>query len=361
MVDGGGLFWRSSRLPDSQREAVSLKASLVAENLSSTGIDAIGLTPADLSLGWERVQQLASEHSLPYLAANFDCGGEEPFPATRVVERSGVKLGFVGAYLGTVPTTAEGCTAGDAVPAVQAALPELEGVDAIVVLGAWDAKEAQSLVEAVPQVDFIVTAANLTLPEGRPLTLDDWMLGSGSRGKKIGLLKGTLVPGAEGWQGASPGAALADRLDSYRKRLQSNQDRLEEAKDDRARTRAERQVAFYQKEITRLEAELEAATAPREKPANSFENALESLGKTVDSHAETLAKVEALNKLLEEKGLVNKKATPAKVELPAGLSGLRRLEAGPGGGPPMPPQIDIKGAPLHEPAAEAPPKAPAKQ
>ncbi len=362
MVDGGGLYWRSSRLPESQREATSLKAALVSESLSETGIDAIGITPADLSLGWDRVQQLASEHQLPFLAANLSCGGSQPFPSTKIVERGGVKLGFIGAFLGPVPTEADACTATDAVPAVLEALPELHGVDAVIVLGAWDAKNAAALVETAPGIDFVVTASNLTLPEGRPLSLDDWMLGAGSRGKKIGLLEATLIPDAEGWQGASPGAALADRLDSYRKRLQSNKDRLETAKDDRSRTRAERQVAFYQKEITRLEAELEAATAPRDKPANTFTTSLESMSKSIDAHAATLAKVEQLNAALAEKGLVDKKTTPTKVQLPAGLPGRQRLEQGPGGGPPMPPRIELRAQPLGQEAPSTEPvEAPAER
>ena len=334
----------------------------MADSYASSGIDAIGLTPSDLAIGWAEVQRLAEEHQLPYLAANFSCDGAEPFPASRVVERGGVSIGFVGAYLGPVPEDAAGCESSEAIPAVQTAIAGLSApVDLVVVLGAWDAKNAQALAEAVPAMDFIVTASNLTLPEGRPLTQDDWMLGAGSRGKKIGLLTGSLIPDASGWQGASPGSALAERIDSYRKRLASNEERLSTATEDRAKQRAERQVNFYKKEIERLEAELAAATAPRAVPANTFTTSLESLGKSVGDHEATMAKVTACNAELEQKGLVDDKEPPKRVDLPAGalpgrpamqkaLSGSEGApRLGVKGGPLVPPQVK----PLEEPAEPA--------
>jgi 2',3'-cyclic-nucleotide 2'-phosphodiesterase (5'-nucleotidase family) len=319
----------------------------VAEHLVETGVDAVGMGPTDLSIGWEHFQRIASEQGLPFLAANISCAETQPYPATRVVERGGVTLGFVGAYLGALPEDAEGCSASEPVPAVTAAVASLEGVDAVVVLGAWDAKNAEALAAAVPAVDFIVTASNLTLPDGRALTRDDWLLGSGSRGKKIGVLEATLVPGGEGWQGASPGAELAKRIDSYRKRLSSNQERLETAADDRAKQRAERQITFYNKEIERLETELAAATAPRERPANTFEHSLADLGKDVAAHEATLAKVQACNALLEEKGLVVEKKPPERVDLPMGIPGVRRPAGGTDGA--APPRLELKGAPLVQP------------
>jgi 2',3'-cyclic-nucleotide 2'-phosphodiesterase (5'-nucleotidase family) len=366
VVDGGGLFWRSAKLAESQLEATRIKGALVADSFASSGIDAIGLTPSDLAIGWEQVKQLASEHQLPYLAANFSCGGEPPYPGTRVVERGGVSIGFVGAYLGPVPQDAAGCEVTEAIPAVQTAIAGLAPVDLVVVLGAWDAKNAEALAEAVPAMDFIVTASNLTLPEGRPLTQDDWMLGAGSRGKKIGLLTGELIPGASGWQGASPGAALADRIDSYKKRLSSNEERLSTATEERAQQRAERQVAFYKKEIERLEAELAAATAPRAVPANSFTTSLESLGKDIADHEATLAKVAACNSELEQKGLVDDKEPPKRVELPAGaLPGRPGLQEsllgaeghprlGVKGGPLVPPEIKPLEQPAEPPVEPAP-------
>lgn len=326
---------------------------MVAENLATVGIDAVGLTPADLAIGWEHMQQLATQHQLPYLAANFTCEGVQPYPSSRLVERSGVSIGFVGAYLGPVPDDAAGCEAAEAVPAIQTAIAGLEKQpDLVVVVGAWDAKNAQALAEAVPSLDFIVTASNLTLPEGRPLTQDDWLLGAGSRGKKIGLLTGELVLDAEGWQGASPGAALADRIDSYKKRLASNEERAGAAEDERAKQRAERQVSFYKKEIERLESELAAATAPREKPANTFTTSLESLSKSITDHEATLAKVEACKAELEQKGLVDAKEPPKRVELPAGMPGRQRLEQGLSGGPGAP-RLEVKGGPIGQPDIEA--------
>ncbi|MFH1468237.1 MAG: hypothetical protein ABIO70_27870 [Pseudomonadota bacterium] len=169
------------------------------------------------------MQRIVSENNLPVLAANLTCDGAQPFPASKVVERGGVKLGFVGAYVGALPPEASSCTVDDPQTAMQAAVAALGPVDVVMALGSWDPKQAEALVGAVPTIDFVLSASNLTLPEGRALTPNNWLFAPGSRGKKIGLLKGTLVPGASGWQAASPGSSQADRLDSYRKRLASNQ------------------------------------------------------------------------------------------------------------------------------------------
>jgi 2',3'-cyclic-nucleotide 2'-phosphodiesterase (5'-nucleotidase family) len=345
VVDGGGLYWRSGRLPESQLEAAKLKGALVAERYAAAGIDAVGLTPADLAIGWAEVQRLAGEHGLPYLAANLVCGEAAPFPGSVTVERGGVSLGIVGAYLGALPDDMEACSAGEPVPAVASAVAALGEVDAVLVLGAWDEKDAQALVEAVPAVDFVVAASNLTLSDGRALTRDDWMFSAGSRGKKIGLLEATLVPGAQGWQGASPGAELASKIDSYKRRLQSNEEKLATKPDDK---RAQRQVGFYTKEIERLEAELAMATAPREQPANTFVNSLESLGKNIEDHAETLAKVEVCNAELEEKGLVAEKQPPKVVDLPV-------MPGRPGGAAGRPAGLPLRGGPIGQ---EAPPPSP---
>jgi len=363
VADGGGLFWRNARLPQSQREATLLKAELIAEAYALTGIDAVALGPSDLALGWNDVKGILSRHELPVLAANLACDGDKPFPATRVVERGGVTLGFVGTYVGPLPPEATGCTVDDPQATTVAALAGLGAVDAVIALGAWDAKQAEALVAAAPGIDFVVSASNLTLADGRALTADDWLLGPGSRGKKIGLLQGTLVPGGKGWQAASPGASEAERLDSFRKRLASNQEKLAVATDDKGRQRAERQVAYYQKEIARIEGELAAATAKREIPANTFANTLDNLAAAVQDHPATAALVAKTKAVLKEKGLdAPEEPAHERVELAPGLPGAQVLEPGEkprrlpvelkarrlGDDPPIPPEL-------------TPPEAPAKK
>jgi 2',3'-cyclic-nucleotide 2'-phosphodiesterase (5'-nucleotidase family) len=286
-----------------------------------TGIDAVGLGPSDLALGWTDLHRILTAHELPVVADNLTCDGAKPFPASKVVTRGGVTVGFVGAYVGTLPPEAATCTVEDPQLSTASAVSALQQVDVVVALGAWDAKQAEALVTAIPAIDFVVSAANLTLPDGRALGQDDWLLAAGSRGKKVGLLKGTLVPKASGWQSASPGASQADQLDSYRKRLASNKERLASATDDKAKQRAERQIAFYEKEIARIETELSAATATRAQPAHRFENALESMSTKVADHAATAEIVAKVNAELKARGLVvPEEPHPQRVDLaPDGL------------------------------------------
>ena len=291
-MDAGGLYHRTGHPTPEQMEGVVFKTALAAELVALSGVDAMGLAPGDLAAGWDQVKALAAKHALPYLAANLTCGLDHPFPASRVVERNGIEIGFVGAYVGAFPV--EGCTVEDPVAATAAAVNALPEVDAVVVLGAFNAEKGKEIAVAAPRVAFVVSSDNLNLPDPQPLTPDVWLLGSGSRGKNLGLLQATLVPGATGWQTLKPGATLAERTDRFRARLKTAQERLAAASDDASRKRMERQVEFYEKEIARMEGELQAATVQRTTPANTFTSTLVPLAKTIADHPATRARLDAV-------------------------------------------------------------------
>jgi hypothetical protein len=105
-------------------------------------------------------------------------------------------------------------------------------------------------------------------------------------------------------------------LDSYRKRLAGNQQRLENATDDKTRQTAQRQIAFYEKQIAKVEAELQTATIQRTQPANTFENTLESMSTQVADQPATAEIVAKVNAELSARGLVAPEpAHPQRVDL----------------------------------------------
>ncbi|MBN1336965.1 MAG: hypothetical protein JXB39_13490 [Deltaproteobacteria bacterium] len=300
MVDGGGLYHRAPTVQKDQRDEVLLKAGLMAETIATGGVDAMGLTPDDLAIGWDQVLDLAKKHTLPYVAANLTCGTDRPFPASRVVERNGVKIGFVGTYLGAFPGSA--CTVGDPLATTVEAVNALPEVDAVVVVGGFDAEKGKALADLAPRVSFIVSGDNLNLPDPQPLTPDIWLLGSGSRGRSLGVLDATLVPGATGWQTLRPGASVADRIDRFRARLKTTQERLANATDPTLRKRTERQIEFYEKEIARMETELQAVTIQRTTVANTFSSDLVSLGRSIADHSTVRARLDAAGSELAKCG-----------------------------------------------------------
>ncbi len=292
MVEAGGLYHRSNHAPKDQVEGLLLKAGLAAELLALSGVDAMGLAPNDLAVGWDQVKALAGKHTLPYVVSNLSCGLDRPFPASRVVERNGIRVGFVGAYVGAF--TGDGCTVDDPIAATASAVNALPEVDAVVVLGAFSTEKGQELAAAAPRVSFVVSSDNVNLPDPKPLTPDVWLLGTGSRGKNLGVLQATLVPEAKGWQTLRPGASVAERIERFRARLKTAQERQASATDEAARKRTERQVEFYQKEIARMESELEAVALPRTTVANTFTSELVSLGRSIIDHAATRARLDAM-------------------------------------------------------------------
>lgn len=304
VVDGGDAYWRNRALPDNRREEQEVRATIMARGLALTGIDAMGIGEGDVALGWDQVVKMAETNELPYVASNLDCEGEPPFPSHRVVERDGITVGFVGA----VPEAAEveGCTVQDPVTATAAAVEALPETDMVLALGAWDADKATKLVKAEDAVTFVVGAGSLSISAPRALTPNAWLLGTGSRGKYLGVVEAGLVPGGEGWQMQNPGDDVQKRLERFRNRLKTSKSRLEKLDpDDPANQsvvkRTRRQIDFYEREIAKMENELAQLTAPRDVPPNTFENHREKLNSGVEENQEVAALVDEGKKDMPER------------------------------------------------------------
>ena len=93
-----------------------------------------------------------------------------------------------------------------AIKTVAAALPT--DTDVTLAIGMFREDEAKALAEQVPEIDFVLTSKGLSFDNGRPLGRDQWLIGAGSRGKRLGVLTGTTTPGHKGWDNAKKGNAL---------------------------------------------------------------------------------------------------------------------------------------------------------
>jgi len=250
-------------------------------------------------LGVDWLKTAAAERGVPLLSANLVCDDVAPFQSYRVVERSGLRLGFVG-ILGE-DLEVDDCVVGETIPAVQSAVSEMGSVDALVVLAHQSAASDHALAEAIPEIDLVVNGhEGRTRSQASPLPGDALQLTAGSRGKKIGIADIVLAPGAAGFQMAGADT-VTERLERYRERLAAAEVSMEAAEGDAAQRRALQRRDYYIKEIEEAEAELAAVSAATAAPMHSLSLTLKSLSRDVADHpkieellAEALAEIEEM-------------------------------------------------------------------
>lgn len=277
-----------------------MKARLQAEAYALAGIDAMLPSAGELALGADFVTRVGEEHGLPWVAANLECGGKRPFPPSRTVERGGVRMTFVGVVGENVK--AEGCAVTDALASAKAAVGDAEG-DVVVLLSGQEIDADERLSAALPGVDLVVNGAERRqLQAAEPLPNGGLHLAAGSRGKHLGVVELSLVPGAKVWRDDGALGPLAEKRDRARQRVEDLEARLAEAKDDKTRERLQKQVAFYTKEREEAEGQLFAASEGSG-PAHRARNTLVALSASVPDHAATAALVAAAKAQIE-------KATP---------------------------------------------------
>ncbi len=244
----------------------------------------------DLALGVARVQELAVAHSLPYVAANLECDRELPFPASRVVERGGRKVGIVGVVGNAAKDPA--CRALEPIAAARAAIDALDA-DVVVVLSGQKTEEDAALAAAIPRVSLIVNGQErqqLEVP--RTLPNGGLLLASGSRGKQLGTLSFTLTPGAARWRDVKVLTQYEDQRQSYIKRRTELDTRIAAAADAPTKDRLQKQADFMGKKIAEIEATV-AAEVARTGPTHEVRNSLVDMGEEIQDHPATAALVSA--------------------------------------------------------------------
>lgn len=195
------------------------KAALILDEWRRTGIDAIALGEADWALGTAFLKEAVAD--APVVAANLVCeGGTRPFPAARIVEHQGRRVGVVGLTAGSV----EGCVVTPPYEAALEARSLLEGVDATVLL--WPARgEAAHTagIEGLPY-DFVLDASGRLGRDDQPLWAGStWLVGAGTMTKSIARLQVEFQPGASGF--FPPG--FAAQLTEDRAELDAKQQALD--------------------------------------------------------------------------------------------------------------------------------------
>jgi 2',3'-cyclic-nucleotide 2'-phosphodiesterase (5'-nucleotidase family) len=294
VVDGGDLFWKSRLIRDRDLAQRQLKAQTQAKLLTQQGMDAMVPGEGDLALGI--AEYVALTQDMPVLAGNLVCG-EQTWPLTRVVKAGGQKVGVIGVTGEIHPD----CTLSqDPVDAVKTGVAQLgSGVDVILVIGHVGHSFADN-AGAVPRVDFVLEGESGSARRN-PIRKDEgaWQLGSGKRGKTLGVLTLSFVSGATGWMDQASAVGIQERLDQRSQRLEEAIDGLASA-DEEDRGKYQARIDYFTQEVADAEADLAASKASDGALSHLFLNKLVELETSIGEDPEVLAALEALTQAVAE-------------------------------------------------------------
>jgi hypothetical protein len=288
VLEGGNSLGAATpaRSPDDAAQRLA-KARLIADAWRMVGVDAVALGANDWALGGvAEVRAIVAD--LPVVAANLACDGASPYPASVVVERGGRRVGVVGVTAGQVT----GCTVGEPVAAIRAALDALPPVDVRVVLAPLDTV-GLGAIGAAGLGDLVVdggTGKTRQGPEPLGSGAAPLVLSVGARTKVLGVLKVDFVDGATGFVVDGALARAQQDVERARARLATARERVTEQTDPALVARYEAQIVHFEKQVAAAEARLTALDAT-EGVAHRLTPSDRPLSKDIVDHPETAARV----------------------------------------------------------------------
>ncbi len=158
------------------------------------GYDAFTPGELDLAFGVDRLSQLSKEAQFPFLAANLmdSRSGKPVFPAYRIKEVRGIKIGLIGLISNRYPLENPPEEKGkyfleDPEKTAKGLVTQLKkSCQVIVVLGHMDLNEQTHLAQAVPGIHFILSG-HISHYERDPVRVKDTQIfNAGSRGEYLG-------------------------------------------------------------------------------------------------------------------------------------------------------------------------------
>jgi len=288
VVDAGDLLWKTGKISKKRLNQQRQKGALILEAYALSGVDAMVPGEADLSLGLDWLAGQAAMHALPYVAANLDCDGFS-LPGGRVVERDGVTLGFVG----VVGATNGGeCTVSAPVPALKSAIAKLGDVDMLVLLSHQDDEADLGLVKALGNVDVVVNGhGRVAMKPPRRLGERAIQVSTGSRGKKLGIVKIDQVLGASGFIVDGLSDRLHAKIKSVKSRIERTKKKVKKDADGASKKRANPRLKRLDGQLKRLQAQVLIDENMRERPRHLLKNRLRGLNDDISDHSKTQALV----------------------------------------------------------------------
>ena len=285
VLEAGDSFMPPKRMELDERSMKQrrIKAELIADGLKLSNIDAMALGATDWTIGTAWLRQMVDDKDLPVLAANLTCDGKNPYPASKIVESGGRRVGVVGITDGEV----EGCEVGDPIAALQAAFDKLGEVDvSIALLPVRTAPDMALLTNTDLAFDIGFDARGTHTRAAGDKKGKIWMYGAGNKGKTLGILTLGFVEGATTWEPSGQTAAIQERVDRIQTRLDSTKKRAESETDPNRKALFEKQVKSYEGQLERETKLLEQAGNTKT-VGNKLGNEEVQLARTIKNHEAT--------------------------------------------------------------------------
>jgi len=190
------------------------RGTFLVHMASLLGYDALTLGHGDAGLGGELLRPLVSDPSFPFVSANLvdERTGERLFPAYRIVEREGLRVGITA----VTPPTASGGGAlldvgirpQDPEKALAGVLPELRAqCDVVVLIARMSLPAARALGDRFPDLDVVVVGGQVAGRGGSgPEAGGALYVTAGNRGQALGRARLDLGDGGR------PVRAFADEI-----------------------------------------------------------------------------------------------------------------------------------------------------
>jgi hypothetical protein len=317
-VDAGDLFLPavSAQPASGRRPAASeleRRARLLAAAYARLGVTAFSPGERDLALGVPLLRRVLADAKVPVVSANLvDARGQLLFPADRIVEVAGVRVGIFGVTAASPPDPAWrgwGVEARDPAAAARAEVASLRARGARVVVAlvhVGGTPDSKRLLAAAPGIDWAVlghSGLNLETPElveapgGGARELEAMSLG-----RNLGRLDLHVVAGDGAGPYADRGARaqLAAILADHRRQIEEYEQRLAPP-DGQAPPQGQATMrAYYEQRLEELRRAVARDTTqlramPPRVTGNWFENRIVPLDTSVPDQPGMAALVAAYN------------------------------------------------------------------
>ena len=226
---------------DREREQRRIKAELLMEACAQLGVDALGIGEGELAFGVDFLREGAARHALPYVSANIvdSQRGEPLFPASRTVERGGLRFGITAVTMQmAAPDRVQVLDPTEAVRSV--VTPLRDEVDMVIVLSHLGIDADRDLAVAVEGIDLIVGSHSRRY-QPTPLVVGRTaIVQAGSMGKKLGQLELDLRRRGAGWSSDGARERALRRSEELQRQLDRYGRQISDAPDEDSRERLQR-------------------------------------------------------------------------------------------------------------------------
>jgi len=195
LVEGGGWV-------NGTTESARFQNMFLADMMGELHYDVVNVGPSDIMFGVEGLKEIAKKNGFKLVSTNIvdEASGKPVFDPVVQVERSGVKIAFLGVVSRTSRLEAlqeiDNSNLGilDPVEVLNERVPEVrDKVDLVVVFAHVGSRKAQALVDEVHGIDVAISGGDGFVSQRAVETGDDEIgrsltVMSGDRGKYVGVL-----------------------------------------------------------------------------------------------------------------------------------------------------------------------------